>query len=128
MAQVVRDAYAKLTDQRYAPAYPAAGQARSDVRQGPRARYGVTLADLITADLLPAGTTLRPAQRNLDATATVLPDGTVAYAGEIYATPSGASDAAAGGSTNGWAFWLADTPDGPFTLAALREQLTARQQ
>jgi hypothetical protein len=58
----------------------------------------------------------------------VLPDGKIAYADEIYNTSSGAGDAAAGGSTNGWMFWIADTPDGRFTLAALREQLVARQQ
>jgi hypothetical protein len=70
---------------------------------------------------------LLPAQRDLDAVATVLPDGKIAYGDEIYATPSAASGAAAGGSTNGWAFWIADTPDGRFTLAALREQLIALQ-
>jgi hypothetical protein len=75
MAQVVRGAYTKLTEHRYAPAYPAAGQPRSGDQQGPRARYGATVADLIKADLLPGGTTLRPAQRDLDAIATVLPDG-----------------------------------------------------
>ena len=58
----------------------------------------------------------------------MLPDGKIAYADEIHNTPSGAGDAAAGGSANGWTFWIADTPDGRFTLAALREQLTARQQ
>ena len=67
------------------------------------------------------------AQGNLDAIATVLPDWRIAYGDEIYTTPSAASGAAAGGSTNGWAFWMADTPDGRFTLAALRERLVAQQ-
>ena len=44
------------------------------------------------------------------------------------AAPPQPGDAAAGGSTNGWTFWIADTTDGRFTLAALREQLVARQQ
>lgn len=128
MAQVTRDAYVKLSDHGYTPVYPEAGQLRDDDQPGGRAHYGVNLADLIDAELLPAGTTLFAAQRDLDAIATVLPDGKIAYADEIYNTPSGAGDAAAGGSTNGWTFWIADTPDGRFTLAALREQLTARQQ
>jgi hypothetical protein len=129
MAQVVRDAYTRLTDHGYSPAYPPAdlGQA-GDQPGGTRARYAVTVADLIAADLLPAGTTLRPVQRSLDAVATVLPDGKIAHADEIYATPSGASDAAGNASTNGWTFWLADTPDGLFTLAALREQFLAHQE
>ena len=113
MAKVVRDAYSRLTEHGYVPAYPPAdfGQAR-DQASGTRTRYSVTVTDLITADLLPTGTTLRPVQRNLDVQATVLPDGKIAYADEIYTTPSGASDAAGNASTNGWTFWLADTPTG----------------
>ena len=128
MAQVTRDAYMKLSDHGYTPVYPEAGRLRDDDQPGGRTHYGVNLADLIESELLPAGTTLFAAQRDLDAIATVLPDGKIAYADEIYNTPSGAGDVAAGGSTNGWTFWIADTPDGRFTLAALREQLTARQQ
>jgi hypothetical protein len=127
MAQVTRDAYAKLSGHGYTPVYPEVSRLRDDDQQG-RAHYGVNLADLIEAELLPAGTTLISAQRDLDTIATVLPDGKIAYADEIYNTPSGAGDAAAGGSTNGWTFWIADTPDGQFTLAALREQLVTRQQ
>jgi hypothetical protein len=126
MAQVTRDGYAKLSDHGYTPVYPEAGHLRDDDQQGGRAHYGVNLSDLIEAELLSPGTTLLSAQRDLDAIATVLPDGKIAYADEIYNTPSGAGDAAAGGSTNGWTFWIADTPDGRFTLAALREQLVAR--
>jgi hypothetical protein len=127
MAEVTRDAFANLTDPGYTPVYPEAGRLHGGDQPTARAHYGVDLADLITADLLPAGTALLAAQRDLDAIATVLPDGKIAYADEIYATPSAASDAAAGGSTNGWAFWMADTPDGRFTLAALRERLMAQQ-
>ena len=127
MAEVTRDAFAKLTDRGYTPVYPEAGRLPGGDQPASRAHYGVNVADLIAADLLPAGTTLLAAQGNLDAIATVLPDGRIAYGDEIYTTPSAASGAAAGGSTNGWAFWTADTPDGRFTLAALRERLVAQQ-
>jgi Restriction Enzyme Adenine Methylase Associated len=55
---------------------------------------------------------LLPAQRGLEAVATVLPDGKIAYADDIYSTPSAASGAASGTATNGWTFWAADTPEG----------------
>jgi hypothetical protein len=88
----------------------------------------VRLADLISADLLPAGSTLLPAQGATDEVATVLPDGKIAYDGEIYNTPSAASGAASGASTNGWTYWTADTPDGQFSLAAIRDEFLARRQ
>lgn len=130
MAQVVRDAYAKLNEHGYVPIYPETGRASADQSGGARpwTHHGIRLADLISADLLPAGTTLLPAQSGLEAVGTVLPDGKIAYADEIYRTPSAASRAASGGSTNGWTFWVADTLEGRFTLAALREKLLARQQ
>jgi len=45
----------------------------------------------------------------------------VPYNDEVYDTPSAAAMAARNGSANGWRFWAADTPDGQFTLAALRD-------
>jgi hypothetical protein len=60
--------------------------------------------------------------------ATVLPDGKIAYTDEVHGTPSAASAAATGASTNGWIFWAADTPDGRFTLAALRDKFLAQHQ
>ena len=57
----------------------------------------------------------------VDALATMLPDGKIAYDDEVYDTPSAAAVAARNASANGWKFWAADTPDGRFTLAALRD-------
>ena len=130
MGQVVKDAYSKLNEHGYTPVYPAAGQATA-AQQSDAARswthHGVSVADLIAADLIPAGTTLVPAQGAAETVATVLPDGKIACADEIYSTPSAAGGAATGGSVNGWTFWAADTPDGRFTLAALREEFLTRQ-
>jgi len=56
------------------------------------------------------------------------PTGKIAYADEIYGTPSAASGAASGVSTNGWTYWTADTPDGRFSLAAIRDEFLARRQ
>jgi hypothetical protein len=130
MAQVVRDAYTKLSEHGYTPVYPGTGRAsggQSGSRR-PWTHHGINLADLMAADLLPVGTTLLPAQSGVETVGTVLPDGKIACADEIYRTPTAAGRAASGGSTNGWTFWVADTPDGRFTLAALREKLLVRQQ
>jgi hypothetical protein len=131
MGHVVRDAYAKLNEHGYTPVYPKAGRAPAEQSGAARSwtHHGVRLADLISADLLPAGTTLLPAQGETDEVATVLPDGKIAYANEIYNTPSAASAAAAdGASTNGWTYWTADTPDGRFSLAAIRDEFLSRRQ
>ena len=130
MGHVVRDAYAKLNENGYSPVYPQAGPSPSAPADTGRSwtHHGVHLADLIAADLLPTGSTLLPAQGGIEAVATVLPDGKIVHADEIYATPSAASGAVTGASTNGWTFWVADTPDGRFTLAALREEFLARRQ
>jgi hypothetical protein len=130
MGQVVRDAYVKLNEHGYTPVYPQAGEVSSALSDAERSwtHHGVSLADLTTADLIPVGTTLLPAQGRLEAIATVLTDGKIAYAGEIYSTPSAASGAATGASTNGWTFWAADTPEGRFTLKALREEYLAQRQ
>lgn len=123
MALVVRDAYTLLRDATYAPQYPppsSAGEGERPKRTWTSHR--VRISDLIDADLLPAGTILRPAKPDIDAEVIVLPNGKLAYGDEIFDSPSGVSDAIAEASTNGWYFWTADTPDGTFTLAALREK------
>jgi hypothetical protein len=128
MAHVVRDAYLRLNEHGYAPSYPESLKEPlgSTGGGGVRVHHGVTVADLIKADLMPPGATLMPEQKGLDVEATVLPDGRIACGDEIFTTLSGASDAVTGTSTNGWTFWIAETPDGAFTPAALREVLLAR--
>jgi hypothetical protein len=122
MAEVVRTAFGRLADQLYAPRYPPAGRPTSTAPIS-RARFGVRVLDLIEADLLSAGAML--INRTDDVEATVLADGRIQFDGVAYDSPSGASDAAHGGSTNGWTYWLADTPEGLRPLAAVRDDLRA---
>lgn len=89
-----------------------------------RTRYTVRVTDLLDAGLLTAGAVLiNPSE---DVEATVLADGRIELDGIAYDTPSGAGDAARGGGTNGWTYWLADTPDGLRPLATLRDDLRAQ--
>lgn len=128
MAAVVRDAYNRLRDQGYAPAYPVPSQIPGVADSTPaRVHHGVAVADLLAAELVDAGATLRPTRDGLGVVATVLPDGRIACGDEIYSTPSGAADAVTGTAQNGWTFWCAETTDGSFTLGALRDALMERE-
>jgi hypothetical protein len=76
-------------------------------RQGPKRR--ITIADLIGAGLISAGTVLYARRPHLSTkTATVLSDGTLDVDGVTYTTPSGAARALTGKQVNGWEFWLID--------------------
>jgi Restriction Enzyme Adenine Methylase Associated len=121
MAEVVRDAFTRLHDSGYQPVYPQVAPPAAEPATRTWTAYGVRVVDLIDADLLPAGTQLVSTRSTVDAIATVLPDGKIAYDDEVYDTPSAAAVAARDASANGWTFWAADTPDGRFTLAALRD-------
>lgn len=58
---------------------------------------------------------------------TLKPDGTIAVDGNVFTSPSGASDYVTGGSTNGWDFWTSRQNDGKSTpLSEYREQAIAR--
>jgi hypothetical protein len=117
MGTVVRDAFAKLTEDVYAPTYPATGPPTG--HSAPITRE-VTVADLVSADLLPEGTTLLAAG-DAEVAATVLADGKLSYSGNTYGSPSAVAAAASGASRNGWTYWIADLADGHFSLSNLRE-------
>jgi hypothetical protein len=121
MADVVRDAFRRLHDSGYQPTYPEVAPPAAEPATRTWTAYGVRVVDLIDAELLPAGTQLVSTLSTVDALATVLPDGKIAYDDEVYDTPSAAALAARNSSANGWTFWAADMPDGRFTLAALRD-------
>jgi hypothetical protein len=76
------------------------------------------VTDLVNAGLLSPATVLF----NLtdDVEAAVQADGRIEFDGTAYDSPSGASDAAHGGITNGWTYWLADTAGGVCSPASVR--------
>ncbi|MFN8075141.1 MAG: DUF262 domain-containing protein [Kineosporiaceae bacterium] len=123
MAAVVRDAYEALRDGSFNPRYPEPSATPPPTAAVTRTSFGVTLADLVAADLVPAGTTLR--LWNNEAKATVLPDGKLVVNDEVVSSLSAAAETVLGMSVNGWTYWVADTPDGAFSLSALRDAYLA---
>jgi hypothetical protein len=127
MGKVVRDAFGKLGDQAYAPMYPESSvPAQAGTVGSTWTNFDVSISDLIESDLVSAGTQLVAVKGGDDITATVLPDGRIACGDEVYEAPSAAASGATGASQNGWTFWLAETDEGDFTLAALREMFLER--
>ena len=127
MARVVRDAFARLTDEGYKPQRSqSTAPAEPGVLVPDGGRTEVRFRDLIDADILPAGTSLSPSNGELDVVATVLPDGNVYMDGEAFESPSEAATARRGEPTNGWDFWSADLPEGRVRLRVLREDYLTR--
>jgi len=128
MGVVVRDAFALLREQGYEPEYPEVNAAAllEAKKVGP-AGFSVSISDLLDADILQVGASLTPA-KDPDGTivATVLPDGKIALNDEIFTSLSGAGGSIVEGGVNGWVYWAAETPDGRFTMAVLRELYTER--
>ena len=122
MAAVVREAFGRLADVRYAPVYPPPGKPAPTVAPT-RVSYPVRVTHLLDAGLLNHGATLINPTDGVEAV--VLPDGRIEFDSTAYDSPSGASDAAHGGSTNGWTYWHADTVEGLRSLATLRQELLA---
>ncbi|GAA5155822.1 hypothetical protein GCM10023321_30140 [Pseudonocardia eucalypti] len=114
----MRDAFAKLADEAYQPTYPAVSPAPG---LSSWTTHDVAVADLVDADLLPAGSTLLAAV-DAESTATVLNDGRILFGSETYGSPSAAALSASGGARNGWTYWVADLADGYFSLSSLRDQ------
>lgn len=121
MADVVRAAFHRLADHQYTPAYPAASSMPEATASTGRRHYSVRITDLFDAGLLAPGTVVINSTDDVEAV--VRADGGFEFDGIAYDSPSGASDVAHGSSTNGWAYWYADTSDGLRNLAALRDEL-----
>lgn len=123
MAQVVRDAFGQLESPSYHPVYdvPALVPEQRSTSRVPSRR--IKLSELLDAGLINAGTVLTPAWEEYDHVAAIDDQGRIVLDGQIHDTPSGAANAA-GAGTNGWTFWLADTPEGQVSLADLRAALS----
>lgn len=129
MGQVVKEAYERLRETSYAPSYPIPGTAQPSTGGTPTAASGagdyVTLADLMAAEVLEAGTILVGHVEDGEVQATLLADGLIEYDGEVYDTPSGAGRAAKGGGVNGWWWWHASTDEGLVRLNQIRATFIA---
>jgi hypothetical protein len=97
--------------------YSAAPTASNEVSVG--------LLDLLSEGFLTSGQTLHSRGKHGTATATVLADGSLQVGDNIYDTPSGATKAALGRTTNGWWFWLTDRNQGT-CLRDLRADYAAK--
>lgn len=128
MGGVVRDAFALLQEQGYEPEYPAVSPAAFlEARKVGTSGASVSISDLLDADIVQVGTSLTPVKNN-DGTvvATILPGGKIALNDEIFSSLSGAAFSVSETAGNGWVYWAAETPDGRFTMAALRELFAER--
>ena len=128
MGVVVRDAFARLREQGYEPEYPEVNTAATlEAKKVGPTGFSVSVSDLLDANILQVGASLTPA-KDPDGTivATVLPDGKIALNDEIFTSLSGAGGSIVEGGVNGWVYWAAETPDGRFTMAVLRELYTER--
>lgn len=121
MAEVTRDAFKRLGDPAYEPAYPEPSMPDEESTAAPApVTFSVNLAELIAAGKLASGTVLTAAREDLDISATLLDDGRILLDDEIYDSPSGAARAVLDHAANGWRFWLADTPEGQLPLGEIR--------
>jgi len=126
MAQVTRDAFARLNDSTYQPQYEP--PAESGPAPTKRTYYGVSVTDLIDEGLLRVGDVLLDAQDGGGVAAQIMQDGRIEMDGDIHETVSAAAAAAKGGAVNGWEYWFADTPDGLRPLASLRDEFLTRKE
>jgi hypothetical protein len=87
--------------------------------------YSGSVADLLEAELLKAGTMLRPLKKGVNAQARVLEDGRLETGGQVFDSLSAAAKAVTGSIAEaGWDFWGAPSGDGSYVaLTKLRERL-----
>ena len=92
--------------------------------QAPARRRRPKIADLIAAGALQPGTVLIPRRKPLaQRTATILPDGRIELAGEIFDSPTLAAVHLVGTRMNGWWFFLVEVSPRKSLAAVRREYL-----
>lgn len=100
-----------------------------------RKAYGVTVAELIGAELITPGAKLERSYRGAKLTATVGEDGVITFKSKKYASPSTAAAAARQSvlgsekapATNGWSFWRVRAGKESRPLEELRAELISRR-
>ena len=122
MAAIVREGFSLLSATDYQATYPQVSPIPQaiDVSEPTDAAH-VSLLDLVTSGLLPAGTVLIPSGGG-DGIAEIDANGTILVNDESYLTPTSAAAAAGAGHVNGWMYWVADTPSGERLLDSLRAE------
>jgi hypothetical protein len=96
------------------------------VRDRPRFRKKLGIADLITGGALVPGMSLFPRKKKLSShVATLLPDGRLEISGATFSSPSEAARHIVGHSTNGWAFFLTDQASRRSLRAVRRDYVDA---
>jgi hypothetical protein len=120
IANVVKDAFGKLSDSSYEPTYEEAIPTVDEATKDSQAHHGVSLKDLVDEGALTPGTILVPRRPGIEVIAEVTVDGTLLVDGMSFTTPSAAA-AYVGANVNGWHFWIADTQIGEISLAKIRE-------
>jgi uncharacterized protein with ParB-like and HNH nuclease domain len=92
--------------------------------------FGVSLRDLVTAELLHDGQELKGSRNGVDFLGTVTGSGEIVLSdGKAYENPSKAGAAALGIQVcNGWYVWQIETPRGWVRLSRVREDLLERRR
>ncbi|EMY34243.1 hypothetical protein D477_010661 [Arthrobacter crystallopoietes BAB-32] len=125
MAAVVRQAFERLSQEGYGASYPPISSAikNEQVTEQPDGQIRVSIADLVHAGLLDAGTVMTPARSEFDSVGEIDESGSIVVNDVPYPTPSAAAMAVAGTQAeDGWMFWIVDTCDGERRLDSLRNQ------
>ena len=90
-------------------------------QSGVKPHYDVKISDLVASGLLVPNETVTRTYKGTAFTATVTADGTMRTEdGVEYWSPSGASDAISGQSTNGWRWWRVERDGREVELSVLR--------
>ncbi|WP_425458377.1 hypothetical protein [Aeromicrobium ginsengisoli] len=93
------------------------------IQRGRSDRYnGITLRTLADAGLLHQGWRIRSKVQKWPAEGVVGENGVLQVNGQSWANPSPLANTITGSSTNGWIFWIVETPGGDVTLSDLRDR------
>ena len=91
---------------------------------------GVTLKNLIDADILKTGDELKINLRGTEVTATLMEDGKIQYEGQVYEGPLACATAVRGQTCDSWYCWRAadHTSDRTFPLGHYRAILLRQRE